>query len=108
MPENLKHIQDIDVPFIVGIAAQAKAFIIDRAMLMLIGTLMAVAGSSSVLSYIVYQNQNDLTMLRQEVAALTLSQNTITSNVNNIRRDVSKFTASWDKHLLGHPIRIVK
>lgn len=108
MPDNFKHLQDIDVPFIVGMVAQAKAFIIDRAMLMLIGTLMAAAGSSSVLSYIVYQNQNDLTMLRREVAALTLSQNTITSNVNNIRRDVSKFTASWDEHLLGHPIRIGK
>ena len=44
-PDNIKHLEGLDVPFIVGMVAQAKTFIIDRAMLMLIGALMTAAGS---------------------------------------------------------------
>lgn len=110
MPENIKNLlsSDIDVPFMIGMVAQVKTFIVDRAMIMLIGTLMAAASSSSVLSYIVYQTQSDMTILRKEVAALTLAQNTLTSKVSHIGSNVEKITASWDKHLLGHPIRIVR
>ena len=108
MPDNLNNIlnQDLNAPFMVGMVAQAKAFIIDRAMIMLISALMAAAGSSSVLSYVVYQTKDDMAILRKEVAALTLTHNTVSNNVGHVMTSVAKLTASWEKHLDGHPVRI--
>lgn len=108
MPGNLNNMQDLDIPLIVGMVAQAKAFIIDKAMLMLIGTLMTAAASSSVLSYVVYQTQSDMIILREAVAALTLANNTVSNNVEHVMTSVEKLTVSWEKHLVGHPVRITQ
>ena len=51
-PDNLKHLQDLDIPFMVGMVARTKTFIIDRAMVMLI---MAFLGAGITSGGLVYQ-----------------------------------------------------
>lgn len=110
MLDALKELLNIDsnIPLIIGMTTQIKTFVIDKAILMLIISLMAAAGSSSVLSYIVYESHDNIATLREDVAGLILSQNTLTTNMNIVIKDISNFSASWEKHLIGHPLRIAE
>ena len=110
MLDNLKELLNIDsnVPFILGMTTQIKTFVIDKAMFMLIGSLMMAAGSSSVLSYVVYESHDNIATLRKDVSELILSQNTLTTNMNIVIKDISNFSVSWEKHLIGHPLKITK
>lgn len=110
MPESLKNLfnQDLDVPFMFGLAAQAKAFIIDRAIITLIVALMAAASSSGVLIYIVHKTQDDVGMLLKRMDELALSQNTIKSDMSYVRRDIDAIAIGFEKHLDGHQAMIIR
>lgn len=110
MPDNLKHLlnQDIDVPFIVAMVAQAKAFVIDKAMLSLIITFMGAGVICGTLLYqvkLLTENQTELIATINEMA---LSQNTMSINIQHMKEDISDLTNGVAKHLIGHPIRITR
>lgn len=58
MPEKLLLNQDMNVPFMIGMVAQAKAFIIDKAMLSLIIVFFGAATASGALMYQISEQGN--------------------------------------------------
>lgn len=92
MPESLKHLQDIDAPFIIGMVAQAKAFIIDRAMLSLIIVFFTSAIACGGLMYQIQQQGEDikkLMMSQKEMLSKINTQNVVigqlTVEVSNLK-----------------------
>ena len=114
--DNLKFLlnQDIDVPFMVGMVAQARAFIIDRAMLSLIVVFLGAGSISGVMVYRVdqfaeAQVKNDARMVKmmEKINQMALSQNTMGGDVSYMRDDLDKLASSMEKHLDGHPVRLI-
>ena len=101
MPENIKNIlsSDIDVPFMIGMVAQARAFVIDKAMITLIILLATASSTGGVAIYKLSMAEAAISKLAEKVDILTLSNNTLVAEVKYLRNE-------FDKHLLGHPVRI--
>lgn len=100
MPEKLLLNQDIHIPFMIGMVAQARAFVIDKAMIALIILLATASSTGGVAIYKLTMAEAAISKLADKVDILTLSNNTLVSEVKYLRNE-------FDKHLLGHPVRIV-
>ena len=77
MPENLLR-SDVDVPFMIGMVAQAKAFIIDKAMLSLIIVFFTSAVACGSLMYQIQQQGEDIKKLviaQKEMMVVVNEQN---------------------------------
>ncbi|MCK5602700.1 hypothetical protein KAR91_12540 [Candidatus Pacearchaeota archaeon] len=99
MPEKLLLSQDLDVPFIIGMVAQARAFVIDKAMITLIILLATASSTGGVAIYKLSMAEKAISTLADKVDTLTLSNNSLVAEVKYLRSE-------FDKHLLGHPVRI--
>jgi hypothetical protein len=117
MPENLKNIleSEVNMPFILGMVAQAKGFIIDRPMIVLIGSFIGAGIICGGLLHEVKQlstnqaiMQKQMQQMIKDMTALALSQNTMSSDVKYMKADVVALTEGFSSHMLGHPIRITK
>ncbi|MCK5643334.1 MAG: hypothetical protein KAJ19_21170 [Gammaproteobacteria bacterium] len=82
MPDNIKELlnTDINAPFMIGMVAQAKAFIIDRAMLSLIIVFFTSALACGGLMYQIKQQGADIKMLvanQKEMMSVINEQNVV-------------------------------
>ena len=79
MIDDMKHLPDIDVPFMVGMVAQAKTFIIDKAMLSLIVVFLGAGVTSGGLMYQI--NEQGKTMekmlVKQDAMAKTINEQNV-------------------------------
>lgn len=91
--------QDMNIPFMIGMVAQARAFVIDKAMITLIVLLATASSTGGVAIYKLSMAENAISKLADKVDILTLSNNSLVAEVKYLRKE-------FDKHLLGHPVRI--
>ena len=108
MPDNFKHLQDIDIPFMVGMVARARAFVIDKAMMTLIVLLVTTSSSLGVAIYKLNEAEKAITTQSLHIQKLILALNTVQNDVDHMRGDLDRLTNSMAKHLDGHPIRIAR
>lgn len=117
MPDNIKYLlnQDLDIPFIVGMVAQAKTFIIDKAMMSLICSFLGAGIICGGLLHQVSQLNKTQEVLQSQMSTLvdnmnkmTLSQNIIANDVRYVRRDIDQISVDFANHFEKHMVRIVK
>jgi septal ring factor EnvC (AmiA/AmiB activator) len=115
MPNNLGNIGDVDIPYFVAMVAQAKAFIIDKAMITLILLLITSSSSLGVAIYklseaekaIMKQGQ-DIAKQSKHIQQLIIALNDVKKDVAHMKEDIEDLTESIQKHQIGHPIRITR
>lgn len=101
MPEKQLLNQSIDIPFMIGMVAQARAFVVDKAMITLIILLVTASSSFGVAIYKLTLAENAISKLVDKVDILTLSNNSLVAEVKYLRKE-------FDKHLIGHPVKIAR
>lgn len=81
MPDNIKHLLglDMDIPFVVGMVAQAKAFIIDRAMLSLIIVFLGAGITSGGMLYQINEQSKTMEkmLVKQDKMAQTINEQNV-------------------------------
>lgn len=117
MPENLKNLfsSDIDIPFVIGMVARARAFVIDKAMITLILLLVTSSSSLGVAIYklseaekAIYAQGQDIAKQSAHIQELILALNSVKSDVIHMKDDMDKLTEGINTHMIGHPIRVTR
>ena len=106
MPDNIQALrdmlnQDVQMPFMIGMVARAKTFIIDKPMITLIVLLFTTSVTGGVAMYRLGEAEKTISRLVEKVEMLTLSNNSLVTKVEYL-------TSSFDRHQIGHPVTIVK
>jgi len=101
MPEKLLLNQDIHVPLMIGMVAQARAFIIDKAMLSLIIVFFGAATASGALMYQINEQGKtiDKFMAKQDKMLETINSQNVeigkltvkVANLNEIMGRIIRF-----------------
>jgi len=89
-----------DIPFMFGMVAQAKAFVIDKAMITLIVLLATASSTGGVAIYKLSEAESAISNLVGKVEVLTLSNNSLVTEVKYLRHE-------FDKHLAGHHVSLI-
>lgn len=113
MPESIQGLreilnQDVQLPFMIGMVARVKTFVIDKPMIALISLLVLGSSSTGVFIYQLSEARATITIMVNHVENLTRDNNRLILEVSYMRRDLDKIATSLDKHLIGHPVTLVK
>ena len=106
MPDNIHGLgemlnQEVQLPFMVGMVARARTFIIDKPMITLIVLLFTTSVTGGVAMYRLGEAEKTISRLVEKVEVLTLSNNSLVTKVEYL-------TSNFGKHQTGHPVAIVK
>ena len=113
MPDSIQALrdmlsQDVQLPFMIGMVARVKTFVIDKPMIALISLLIVGSSSTGVFIYQLSEARNAIATMGSHVEQLTRDNNRLILEVAYMRRDLDKITTSLDKHLIGHPVAITE
>ena len=113
MPDNIQALrdmlnQDVQMPFMIGMVARARTFIIDKPMIALISLLIVGSSSTGVFIYQLNEARSTITIMVNHVENLTRANDKLMLEVAYVRRDLDKISISLGKHLEGHQSMIIK
>jgi hypothetical protein len=113
MPDNLQHLKeilssDVQAPFMFGMVTKVKTFVIDNPMIALISLLVIGSSSTGVFIYQLSEARGAITVLMAHNTQLIKDNTKLIAEVSYLRRDVDKLTIIMERHLDGHPVRIVR
>jgi hypothetical protein len=93
--------QDVQLPFMLGMVARARTLVIDKPIITLMVLLLTTSITGGVAMYRLGEAEKTISRLIDKVEILTLSNNSLVAKVEYL-------TDSFDRHLTGHPVAIVK
>lgn len=110
MPEKLLLNQEMHVPFMLGMVAQARTFIIDKPMITLIGFLITSSAAGGVAVYQFSEAKDAIAAqsVRMEAQAIKYSEKIekLILAVNTLQSDVGHMRGDMERHLTGHPVKL--
>ena len=112
MPDihGLKEIlnQDVQLPFMIGMVTRVRTFVIDKPMIALISLLIIGSSSTGVFIYQLSEARSTISSIMEQNAQLVRDNTKLIMEVSYLRRDIDHMTTKLEKHLIGHPVRIIK
>ena len=113
MPDSIQGLRDmltqeVQLPFMIGMVARVRTFVIDKPMIALISLLVLGSSSTGVFIYQLSEARVAITAMGLHIEQLTIDNNRLMMEMSYVRRDLDKISTSLGKHLEGHPVRIIK